>query len=275
MELTAKLKLLEKIIGREEKIMVCFSGGVDSSLLLFLCVKYLGPENVVALTLHSEASPPGEIDHCRSFAHRFGVEHLVLEYDILQIAEVASGDARRCYFCKKGICLMARQEADKRNIETIYEGSNCDDLSDYRPGYEAIKEYSLTSPFLEAKLNKQDIREASRTFHLPTAERPALACLVTRFPYGTRITHEELRRVNACEAYLLGLGFQNFRVRCHGETARLEVAPVDINRFCDPALRQKIVAHFKKEGFAFVALDLEGYRTGSLNRSLKGLKKTL
>ena len=269
MELASKLKLLEKIILKEEKVMVCFSGGVDSSLLLYLCREHLGPDRVVALTILSSASPPGEIDDCRSLARRFGVEHLLIENDILSVPEVASGDPRRCYFCKRELCRLAWQEAGKRGIKKIFEGSNADDLTDYRPGYEAVKEFHLASPLLAAGLTKTDVREASRTFDLPTSERPALACLVTRFPYGVRITHEELLRVRDCEAFLLELGFQNSRVRCHGTTARIEVLPADIPRFSAPALRREIVAHFKKEGFTFVALDLEGYRTGSLNETLK------
>jgi len=271
MELAFKLKYLEEFILKEEKVMVCFSGGVDSSLLLYLCREHLGPDKVVALTILSSASPPGEIDDCRALARRFEVQHLVLENDILSVPEVASGDPRRCYFCKRELCRLAWQEAKKRGIETIFEGSNADDLKDYRPGYEAVKEFRLASPLLAAGLTKAEVREASRTLDLPTAERPALACLVTRFPYGTPITREDLLRVRACEAYLLELGFQNFRVRCHGTTARIEVPPADISRFSDPALRVKIVTRFKKEGFAFVALDLEGYRTGSLNETLKTL----
>jgi uncharacterized protein len=271
MKMTAKLRKLKKIIRQEKKVMVCFSGGVDSSLLLFLCRKYLGPEKVVALTMISAASPPGEIGHCRRLARRFEIEHVVSEADILAIPEVAAGDPRRCYFCKRELCRLARQEAGKKNIQTIFEGSNTDDLEDYRPGYEAVKEGSLASPFVDAGFTKQDIREVSRLFDLPTAERPALACLVTRFPYGHRLTGQKLKRVGACEAYLQELGFSHFRVRCHDEMARLEVATGDICRFCDPALREKIVARFKMEGFTFVALDLEGYRSGSLNNSLKEL----
>lgn len=271
MELASKLKHLEEIIRKKEKALVCFSGGVDSSLLLFLCRKYLGPDKVVALTLLSSASPPGEIDDCQTLAHAFGVEHLLIENDVLSVPEVAAGDPRRCYFCKKELCRLARQEADKRGIDTIFEGSNADDLKDYRPGYEAVKEFHLASPLLEAGLTKADVREVSREFNLPTSERPALACLVTRFPYGVRVTPEELLRVRNSEAYLLELGFQNFRVRCHGTTARIEVPPGDIPRFSDPALRREIVTRLKKEGFTFVALDLEGYRTGSLNETLKTL----
>ncbi len=268
-ELTPKLRNLERIIRKAEKALVCFSGGVDSTLLLYFCKEYLGPQNVLALTVSSSASLPGEIKDCRTLARQFGVEHLIVEKNILDTREVAEGDPRRCYFCKRGLCRLAREEADKRHIKTIFEGSNFDDLQDYRPGYEAVKEFSIASPLLEAGFSKVEIRETSRSCQLPTWDRPALPCLVTRFPYGVRITSEDLSRVGACESYLLELGFQLFRVRCHGETARIELPPAEISLFSDPVLRQKIVSRFKKEGFTFVALDLEGYRTGSLNELLE------
>ena len=272
MALASKLQHLKKIIRKEKSALVCFSGGVDSTLLLYLCKEHLGPENVLALTVSSSASLAKEMEDCRTLAEQFGVRHLVVEKNILDTPEVAEGDPRRCYFCKKRLCRLAREEAGKRHIQTIFEGSNADDLKDYRPGYEAVKEFSIASPLLEAGLSKAEIREASRSFKLPTWDRPALSCLVTRFPYGVRITPEDLARVGACESYLLELGFKLFRVRCHGETARIELPPTDISLFSDPSLRERIVSRFKQEGFTFVALDLEGYRTGSLNELLQ-LKK--
>ncbi|MBN1140695.1 MAG: ATP-dependent sacrificial sulfur transferase LarE [Deltaproteobacteria bacterium] len=267
-ELRVKEQALEHLIRPLGKVLVCFSGGADSSLLLFLCLRVLGPGRVTAFTAITQASRNEEAAACRDFAKRLKIPLVTADIDLLTMKPVAEGSPRRCYFCKKSMFELARREAKILGIDTVVEGSNRDDRDDYRPGFEAVAEFGVRSPLLEAGLTKEDIRRLSRQLALPTWDQPAGACLLTRFPYGVLVTSERLARVKGCETLLRSLGFSDCRVRFHQEAARIEVPEQELPRFADPELRRRIVEHFRKAGFLFVTLDLEGYRRGSLNTQL-------
>jgi uncharacterized protein len=269
MELAEKQQVLEEILRPLERVLVCFSGGADSSLLLFLCARLLGTDRVTAFTVVSQASWDEEVEACRDFAGRLQIPLIVVSTDILAIREIEDGDPRRCYFCKKNIFQLARNEARRRGIDTLLDGSNRDDCNDFRPGFAAIEEFGVRSPLLEAGLTKEDVRRLSRQLALPTWDKAPTTCLLTRFPYHVTIAPEELLRVKKCENFLRSLGFPLCRVRSHSEMARIEVTEEDIPRFADPLTRKELVHFFKAAGFIFVALDLEGYRQGSLNETLE------
>ncbi|NLC70737.1 MAG: ATP-dependent sacrificial sulfur transferase LarE, partial [Desulfuromonadaceae bacterium] len=236
MDLAGKLENLEKAIRSMERVLVCFSGGADSSLLLFLCARLLGAEQVTAFTVVSQASWDEEVAACRNFSAHLKVPLIIASTDILGIREIKDGDPRRCYFCKKNIFELAGKEARSRGIGIILEGSNLDDRDDYRPGFAAIEEFAVRSPLLEAGLTKEDVRGLSRRLTLPTWDKPATTCLLTRFPYGVPVTEEGLLRIKKCEGFLRDHGFTLCRVRGHNELARIEVAEEDIPRFADPQL---------------------------------------
>lgn len=267
MVMMGRLKALENLIRPLGRVLVCFSGGLDSTLLLFLCARILGREFVTAFTVVSQASLDEEVEGCRDFAAHLDIPLVVMPIDIQGIKELVAGDIRRCYFCKKNIFSLARQEAQKRGAGVIVEGSIRDDADDYRPGFAAVKEFGIRSPLLEAGLGKEDVRSLSRQLNLRTWNKPATTCLLTRFPYGTIVTAEKLARVKSCETFLRSRGFSLCRVRYHNELARIEVAQAEIPRFYDPEVRDQVLSHFKKAGFLFVTLDMEGYRRGSLDQT--------
>lgn len=266
MDLEVKRHNLEQIIRPLGRVLVCFSGGADSSLLLFLCHRLLGADNVTAFTVVSRASLDEEVAFCRTFAAHLKVPLIIGTTDVLAIPEIAGGDPRRCYFCKRNIFVLARKEAHKRGIGVIVEGSNLDDLDDIRPGFAAIEEFAIRSPLLEAKLTKEDVRALSRRLTLPTWDKSPTTCLLTRFPYQETVTPEALQRVKQCEGFLHAEGFSLCRVRSHLDTARIEVPAEDIPRFADQQLRWRLLEYFTEAGFVFVTLDLAGYRQGSMNR---------
>lgn len=263
-----KLLALQKQLASFKSIAVAFSGGVDSTLLLRVARDLLGAERVLAVTAVSAFFPVREQNESRALAAQLGVQHELISIDPLQVPEVIRNDARRCYHCKKVLMRSCRDRAQTLGFPRLVDGSNLDDLSDYRPGSEAIKELGISSPLLESGLTKQDVRDLSHQLDLPTADKPAFACLASRIPYGTPITIEALSQVETCEAFLNRAGFNNYRVRHHGSTARIEVPPAQLPKLIQEPLRSDLVAHCKQAGFHFVTLDLEGYRTGSLNEEL-------
>ncbi|MDR3138716.1 MAG: ATP-dependent sacrificial sulfur transferase LarE [Treponema sp.] len=258
--------LLELIAGRGSAA-VAFSGGVDSSFLCFAAAAALGPK-AIAVTIVSPMLPKSEIDCALAVARKVGIEHILLEEGEID-EEVAANPKERCYFCKKlefgGIIAAAKE----RGISTVLDGSNLDDLGDYRPGLKALEELKIMSPLREAGLAKADIRELSRRFGLPTWDKPAFACLASRIPYGERIDKKKLARVEKAEDALRSAGFRQFRVRSHDDIARIEVAPEERRRFFDEKTLDAISQSLKSYGFLYVAFELEGYSMGSMNRALR------
>lgn len=246
-------------------VLVAFSGGVDSTFLAYVAREVLG-DRVLAVTASSETFPSSEREEAARLAGELGLRHIIIETSELDIPEFARNQPDRCYHCKRELFGRLKRIAADEGIRWVADGTNADDLADYRPGRRALKELGVRSPLLEAGLSKEEIRELSRRSGLPTWDKPAYACLASRFPYGEEITREKLRQIDEAERFLRGLGFTIVRVRHHGDTARIEVAPEDIGRLVK--LRAEVVEGLKRAGFTYVALDLEGYRTGSMNEAL-------
>lgn len=250
-------------------LVVAFSGGVDSSLIARVAHDSLG-SRTVAVTATSPAYPSYEIEDAKRVASTIGIKHILIESNELDIAEFAKNNSDRCFHCKTELFDKLKSIADELHIDNIACGTTLDDLSDYRPGIEAARKLGVRSPLVEAGLSKKMVREISRMLGLSNWDKPSFACLSSRFPYGTEITEERLEQVGMCETYLRQLGFKQFRVRYHGEVARIEVSVDDLKQFLeDPPLREKIVKRFKEFGFTYVTLDLGGYRTGSMNEGLR------
>lgn len=268
-ELSDKYSDLCSALRRENRIAVAFSAGVDSTLLLQTAVNALGNRNVLAVTALSASFPEREVGEADEFTRKIGVRRITVGVDQLSIPGFRENPADRCYLCKKVLFTRMMEAAREQGFEIMAEGSNLDDLSDYRPGLKAIQELGVMSPLREAGLTKSEIREISSELGLPTWNKPSFACLATRFVYGETITDVKLRRVELGERLLQDLGFKQFRVRIHGEEgrlARIEVLPGDFEKLLGQ--RQEIAAELKQFGFDYVSMDLEGYRTGSMNEVL-------
>lgn len=267
MTLDGKYRNLQQIVSQYRSVAIAFSGGVDSSLLLKVACDILGTENVLALTAVSPIFPSHEIEQSTQLANRLGVQQQLISSREMESKDFIENGAQRCFHCKHGLFsqfLKIIAETDT----TLLEGSNLDDLDDYRPGREAIRQLNIPSPLLEAKLTKQEIRQLSRQLGLSTWDKPSVPCLATRFPYGSLITKDGLKQIEQCEEWLRQQGFSNFRVRNHQQLARIEVSPEEITRFGDKILRNELVEVFKTHGFNYVTIDLQGYRSGSLNEIL-------
>ena len=261
----AKLTRLRALLRETGGIAVAFSSGVDSTFLLKVSHEELG-ERVIAVTARSHSFPKREQDEAAAFCAREGIRQVVVDSEELAIPGFCQNPTNRCYLCKKELFTKILEIARSEGLSAVAEGSNMDDLGDYRPGLQAIRELGIMSPLREAELTKAEIRELSLRMGLPTWNKPSFACLASRFPYGEEITVERLARVEQAEQYLLDLGFEQVRVRSHGDLARIEVCAADIPKAVEQ--REKIHAALKGFGFAYVALDLLGYRTGSMNEVL-------
>ncbi|MDR1565759.1 MAG: ATP-dependent sacrificial sulfur transferase LarE [Treponema sp.] len=266
MDLDRKYQFLLHYISSLGSAAVAFSGGVDSSFLCYATTAALGKKSI-AVTIVSPMLPKSEIDCAASIAKQVGIEHVLIEESGID-DEVAANPKERCYFCKKIEFGHIIEAARERGIKAVLDGSNMDDLGDYRPGLQALKELGVLSPFREAGLAKNDIRELSRRFDLPTWDKPAFACLASRIPYGERIDREKLSRVEKAEDFLRAKGFRQFRVRSHENLARIEVARDERRKFFSEALLDEISGTLKSFGFLYIAFELEGYSMGSLNRAI-------
>jgi len=263
-----KLQQLISNLQRFDKIAVAFSGGVDSTLLLKAAADAIGAQQVLALTVTSPLHPASETDQSRALASRIGAKQLLVELNELDIIEVAANQPRRCYYCKRALFSKLQQLAIENSCSILLDGSNRDDLADYRPGQQALKELQIKSPLLEVGLDKAEVRNLSRQLGLPTWDKPAFACLASRFPYGTRLTIERLQQVERCENWLRQRGFNNYRVRYHDQLARIELVPTDFPRLIEEPLRSQLLEEFRAAGFTYICLDLQGYRIGSMNETL-------
>ena len=266
--LDEKLTRLRSTLREIGSAAVAFSSGVDSTFLLRVAHEELG-DRVVAVTVRAPAFPKRELDEASAFCRAENIRHEILDSDEFSVPGFADNPPDRCYHCKKAIFGEIGALARAFGLAAVVEGSNVDDDGDYRPGRRAIAELGVKSPLRDAGLTKSEIRELSRAMGLPTADKPSFACLASRFPYGERITAAGLERVGRAEQWLLdaGLGLTQLRVRSHGDMARIEVPPDEIPRIAAHAA--EIAAAMKESGFAYAALDLQGYRTGSMNETLK------
>lgn len=262
--LDAKIARLRRLLAGLDRVVVCFSGGVDSGYLLAEAVGVLG-DRAVALTAASPSLAPEEGSAARRLAERLGARHLLVDTAEVDDPRYAANPVNRCYFCKVEVYGRAVREAARLGGHQVIDGFNMDDRGDYRPGRQAAKEHGVRSPLDEAGFTKSDIREAARRLELPVWNKPALACLSSRFPYGTAITPARLTQVAACERVLREHGFSVCRVRYFDERARIEVAPEEVGRFRDAALLADVTARFRAAGFRDVEVDPAGYRQGALN----------
>jgi uncharacterized protein len=255
------LKIRLKAMGR---VAVAFSGGLDSSFLLRVAHDVLGGE-AIAVTAQSPAFPGRELREALDLAQAIGVKHIIIPSDELDIEGFSDNPPDRCYLCKRNMCSKIRDAAGDIGVRYVADGSTADDTADYRPGMKAVRELGIVCPLQEAGLGKDEIRTAAKAMGLPVWDKPAFACLYSRIPYGQKITREKLLVVDVVEQFLRDLGFRQVRVRHHGEIARIEISPRERSKFFDTALMDAVHDRFRKAGFAYVALDLKGYRTGSMN----------
>lgn len=260
-----KIARLKQHLAQYEKLAVAYSAGVDSTFLLAVAHEVLG-DAVCALTAQSPTFPPREMDEARTFCEEHGIAHIVFESHEFDIPGFDHNPENRCYLCKTELFSNIVRIAEEQNLGPVADGSNTDDLGDYRPGRKALGELGIISPLLECGFSKADIRACSAHMGLPTANKQSFACLASRFAYGDLISEERLNMVDAAEQALLARGLSTVRVRVNGEEARIEVLPEDF--MCVLAAREAIVEDIKAAGFSYVALDLLGYRTGAMNETL-------
>jgi uncharacterized protein len=251
-----------------ESVTIGFSGGVDSTFLLWSAVQVLGVDSVLAVTASSPTYPARELKEARQFAESLGVRWVEMPTDELEVPGFRENPPDRCYHCKKSLYQELRDVAYDHGIKHVLDGSNADDPGDHRPGLGALREIGIPSPLMDAGLTKDDIRELSKEAGLPTWDKPARACLASRFPYGTEINEEKLLRVGAAEDFLLEQGFRQVRVRDHFPVARIEVEEDDIPLMMTDDMRQAVTVKLNDLGYLFVSLDLAGFRSGSMNAML-------
>lgn len=262
-----KYNVLKNYIQSLKSVAVAFSSGVDSTLLLWVSHDVLG-DKAVAITASSSSFPQRELNEARNFCESNHITQIIFDSDEINIEGFRENPKNRCYLCKRELFSKIKAIAHEHGLEHVIEGSNLDDLGDYRPGLKAIDELGIKSPLRVAGLTKAEIRELSRELGLPTWDKPSYACLASRFVYGEMITPEKLNMVERAEELLLSLGFRQLRVRIHGDIARIEIMPNDFAQIIQEDIRTKIYDSLKALGFSYVTLDLKGYRTGSMNETI-------
>ncbi len=265
MSLDEKIQLILATLAERGSVLVAFSGGVDSSVLAALAFRALG-KKAIAVTADSQTLAPGELDCAKKVAKVIGISHTIICYDELGEPGFAENPVDRCYHCKKGLIRELKKIAEEQDIKTIIEGTNISDLKNHRPGHRAVIEEGIYNPFVEFEVTKEEIREIARSFGLSVADKPSMACLSSRFPYGQTITANALKRVGEAENYLQEHGFRVVRVRDHAGIARIEVMPGEMMRFLE--MRNDVTVEFKMLGFSYVTLDLMGFRSGSMDEVL-------
>jgi len=267
-QLQVKETSLRNILQDYGSLAVAFSGGVDSSLLLELAHEVLG-KNVLAITACMAGLPNRELSEAEDFCRERGIRHILVDFDEFSITGFAENPPHRCYLCKRALLTLLLAYASEQGASVLAEGSNLDDERDYRPGKKAVEELGVASPLLQAGFTKADIRALSKRRELPTWDKPACACLSTRLLSGTHLSKELLKRIDEAEQCILNLGARQVRVRVHQDLARIEVDETSIPLFLERSIRERIDTELRDLGFAFVTLDLQGYRTGSMNANVR------
>jgi uncharacterized protein len=266
MDIEEKFKRLKELIRNLKNVAVAFSGGVDSTFLLKVAHMELG-DNAIGITVNSMIHPRWEIESAREIARMIGVRHIVLDADVSTNENIMKNPPDRCYHCKLTVFSLIKETAKQYGIENVADGSNADDVGDYRPGMRALKELGILSPLMDVGLKKEEIRRLSKDLGLPTWNKPALACLATRIPYNTRITDKALSMIEEGEDFLRSLGFIQVRLRHLDNIAKIEVLPEDMPRLLE--LRDTVVERLRSIGYTYITMDLEGYNTGSMNRIIR------
>jgi uncharacterized protein len=269
LELEAKAQKLGEIFQSMGKVLVAFSGGVDSTLLLKVARDTLGDGNVLAVTARSPLYPERELAGVKELIRSLGARHCLIESNELEIPGFSKNPPNRCYYCKRKLFGELLEVAKEEGLSFIVEGSTLDDDKDHRPGRMAVQELGIRSPLKEACFTKAEVRELSKGLGLPTWDKPSFACLASRFPYGEEIDEEGLRKVDKAEDFLFGLGFKQVRVRHYGNLARIEILKEEMSRLIEGPLREKVTGRLKEIGYRYVTLDLQGFRSGSMNEVLR------
>jgi len=271
--MTEKYTRLKDSLRFYGSMLVCFSGGVDSTFLLKAATDTLGTENAAGLLVESEFYPRRVLDEARATAHRIGARLEVVEFNLAEVPAISSNPADRCYHCKRYIMETALDKARSWGLDLVVDGTMTDDLGEHRPGLKALEELGVKSPLAETGLNKEEIRKLSKELGLPTWNKKSYTCLATRFPTGEKITPEKLDMVERCETALDEEGFGFYRVRYHGDVARVELAPEDLPRILEGGVSERISRAFHEAGFRYVTVDLEGYRSGSVGEPNPEIKE--
>jgi pyridinium-3,5-biscarboxylic acid mononucleotide sulfurtransferase len=261
-----KKEKLISVIEKCDHLIVAFSGGVDSTFLLQTANKVL-KKNVIAVTAQSPIHPEREIEFAKKFAENFGIKHIIMQSREMILPDFLANTRDRCYVCKKLLAEDLLELGSKMGIKHVAHGANVNDLDDFRPGFRAAEEMGIIAPLVDAGMTKKDIRTLSKKMGLDIWDKPSMACLASRIPYGIPVSEEALNKIDQAEQFILSLGFISCRVRYHNEVARIEVSPNDFKKLFDNKTRTAIISKFKGIGFLYVSMDLEGYIQGSLNRS--------